>query len=77
VSSPGIDRPLRTPEHFSRFIGEKAIVKTTGPIDGRSSFSGIIETATDDYVTMACDDVTYEIPFAQVKKANLKGTVSF
>ncbi len=37
VSSPGIDRPLRTPEHFARFAGETVTVKTTGPIDGRSS----------------------------------------
>lgn len=40
VSSPGIDRPLRTPEHFARFAGETVTVKTTGPIDGRSSFTG-------------------------------------
>ena len=77
VSSPGIDRPLRTPEHFARFIGERATVKTTGPVEGRSNFNGIITAADDESVTIDCDGAEYEIPFAQVKRANLKGTVTF
>ena len=32
VSSPGIDRPLRTPEHFERFAGDEAYVVTNGPL---------------------------------------------
>ncbi|MDD5800104.1 MAG: ribosome maturation factor RimP, partial [Coriobacteriales bacterium] len=38
VSSPGIDRPLRTLEHFARFKGEEAVVKLVEPLDGRSSY---------------------------------------
>ena len=34
VSSPGIDRPLRTAEHFARFVGDTAVLKTQ-PVDGR------------------------------------------
>jgi ribosome maturation factor RimP len=77
VSSPGIDRPLRTPEHFQRFIGERAVVKTNGPVEGRSNFTGNIVSATDETVCIDCDGTTYDIPFAQMKRANLKGTVSF
>lgn len=77
VSSPGIDRPLRTVEHFQRFVGERAVVKTNGPVEGRSNFTGEIVSANDDVVAIDCDGVTYQIPFAQVKRANLKGTVSF
>ena len=40
VSSPGIDRPLRTAEHFARFAGEQAAVKTAAPVEGRSSWTG-------------------------------------
>ena len=36
VSSPGIDRPLRTPAHFARFAGEVAVIATKAPIDVRS-----------------------------------------
>ena len=77
VSSPGIDRPLRTPEHFKRFIGERAVVKTNGPVEGRSTFTGDIVAASDEVVSVDCDGTTYDIPFAQVKRANLKGTISF
>ena len=77
VSSPGIDRPLRTPEHFRRFIGERAVVKTNGPIGGRSNFSGEIVSADDEQVGLDCDGTAYQIPFAQIKRANLKGTVNF
>ena len=47
VSSPGIDRPLRTPEHFARFVGETAVVKTAAPLDGRSAFTGAIAGVAD------------------------------
>ena len=77
VSSPGIDRPLRTPEHFERFAGERAVIKTQGQIEGRSSFSGTISEADEERVKIDCDGTVYEIPYAQVKRANLKGTVSF
>ena len=77
VSSPGIDRPLRTVEHFQRFVGERAVVKTNGPVEGRSNFTGEIVSATDEAVVIDCDGTTYQIPFTQVKRANLKGTVSF
>lgn len=77
VSSPGIDRPLRTPQHFMRFIGERAVVKTTSPIEGRGTFTGEICSATDDAVSIDCDGTVYEIPYDSMKRANLKGTVSF
>ena len=37
VSSPGIDRPLRTPEHFERFAGDEAYVVTNGPIEAEAA----------------------------------------
>jgi len=36
VSSPGLDRPLYTPEQFARFIGESAKLEVNLPIDGRA-----------------------------------------
>ena len=77
VSSPGIDRPLRTAGHFARFVGESAVVKTTGPIEGRSTFTGDIVSASEEAVSIDCEGAVFEIPFAQVKRANLKGTVNF
>ena len=77
VSSPGIDRPLRTAEHFERFAGETAVVKTTSPIEGRSSFTGTLEGFEDGKVLMDCDGVRCAVPLDMVKRANVKGTVDF
>lgn len=77
VSSPGIDRPLRTMQHFKRFIGEKAIVKTNGPIGNRSNYTGVLVDARDGVVSIECDGEVHDIPFEKIKRANLKGTVNF
>lgn len=77
VSSPGIDRPLRTPEHFQRAAGETATVKTRGPIEGRSSFTGELLGFEDGAVRLSVDGETVAIPYDDIKKARIKGTVDF
>ncbi len=77
VSSPGIDRPLRTLEHFARYIGSTAVVKTTSPIDGRSAWTGTILDARDGSVTIEAEGQRAVIPIAHIKRAHLKGTVDF
>lgn len=51
VSSPGLERPLRTPEHFVRAIGEKVNVKTRAGVEGERRFQATIVTADADGVT--------------------------
>ncbi len=77
VSSPGIDRPLRTLEHFERYAGEDCVVKTTAPIDGRSSFSGELVGVNGDAVVVEIDGTPVEIPYGSIKKANIKGKIDF
>lgn len=77
VSSPGIDRPLRTPVHFARFAGEEAVVKTTAPLEGKSSFTGTITKVTDDSVTLCVGEARIAIPFDRIKRARLKGKIDF
>ena len=77
VSSPGIDRPLRTPEHFARFAGQTAQVKTKGPLDGRSSFTGTIVSADEEAVVLDVDGAQVSVPMDVIKRAHLKGTVDF
>ena len=48
VSSPGTERPLTKPEHFRRYVGRRARVRTRGDHDGRRSFTGELLDATDD-----------------------------
>lgn len=77
VSSPGIDRPLRTLEHFRRFTGKKANIRTTKPLDGRSNFKGVIASVSDDAVSVDVDGLVVDIPFDTIKRANLIGEVNF
>ena len=77
VSSPGIDRPLRTEQHFARYAGQQAVVKLAHPIDGRSNFTGTIISADDGNVVMDVDGQQAVLPIDQMKRAHLKGIVDF
>ena len=77
VSSPGIDRPLRTLEHFKRFAGDQAVIKTTSPIDGRSTFSGTLVGVEGESVLIEVEGIQRTIPYSTIKKANIKGTIVF
>jgi ribosome maturation factor RimP len=73
VSSPGPERPLSKPEHFRRFLGQRARVRTRAQIEGHSSFTGELVGATDDEITVAADTGVVSIPFSDVKRGNLLG----
>ncbi len=47
VSSPGVDRPLKTPAHFARFVGEEVEISLKVPFQGRKKFSGVLCTSQD------------------------------
>lgn len=56
VTSPGLERTLRTPEHFRRAVGMQASVRVR-LADGRvERIGGVIVSADDDAVTVAPDD---------------------
>jgi len=42
VSSPGVDRPLKTPAHFARFQGERITIALKAPFQGRKHYSGVL-----------------------------------
>jgi ribosome maturation factor RimP len=73
VSSPGSDRPLTKPEHFRRFVGRRARVRTRGNHDGRRAFAGELLGASDDEVTVAADTGVVSIPYADIHRSNLLG----
>ena len=65
VSSPGVERPLRTPEHFRRFLGTEVAVKTRPGTEGDRRLSGVLETADDEGVVVAGRRLAY----ADIEKA--------
>jgi ribosome maturation factor RimP len=73
VSSPGAQRPLTKPEHFRRFVGRRAKVRTRGDHDGRKSFTGELIEATDNGVTVAADTGVVSIPYTDIHRSNLLG----
>jgi ribosome maturation factor RimP len=73
VSSPGAQRPLTKPEHFRRYVGRRARVRTRGDHDGRRSFTGELLGASEDAVTVAADTGVVSIPYADIHRSNLLG----
>lgn len=72
VSSPGLDRPLTKPEHFSRFVGYEAKVETDEMVENRKRFKGkIISLDSDNQIHLEMDDQEYVIPFDAVSKAKI------
>ncbi len=73
VSSPGIDRPLRTPEHFRRFVGQEAQVSLRAGLDGRRNFKGTLMEVSNNgsVVTINVDGKDYELPLADLSSAKL------
>jgi len=73
VTSPGPERPLTKPDHFRRFVGRRARVRTRGDHDGRRSFTGELLGATQDEVTVAADTGVVSIAYSDIHRSNLLG----
>ena len=71
VSSPGSRRPLTKPDHFRRYLGRRATVRTRERHDDRRSFTGELVGASDDEVTIAADTGVVTVPYADIQRSNL------
>ena len=67
VSSPGIERPVRTPEHFRNAIGRQVTLRTPE----RRRLRGEIVSAGERSVVVRSGGDTVEIPYDQVVRGNL------
>jgi ribosome maturation factor RimP len=72
VSSPGVFRPLRKPEHFDRALGERVKVKIFAKQDGRKVFTGTLKARDGNAVSVDVDGTVYTLELADVAKANLE-----
>jgi ribosome maturation factor RimP len=71
VSSPGLDRPLFSPEHFERFTGRRARVRLEGKIEGRRNFEGVLAGLGDGTVRLEVGGEMREFDLAMVESARL------
>jgi ribosome maturation factor RimP len=71
VSSPGLDRPLFTPAHFAKVVGQKVEVKLAIPQDGRRKFKGQLLEIVEDMLVIEVDGKPYRLLMDNVDKANV------
>jgi ribosome maturation factor RimP len=71
VSSPGQDRPLTKPQHYTRFLGRHARVRLREARDGHKSVTGELVGASEDDVTIAAGGGIVTIPYEQIDRSNL------
>jgi ribosome maturation factor RimP len=78
VSSPGSERPLTKPDHFRRFLGRRARVRTRDAHatqgaqgEARKSFTGELVGASDAEVTLAAPDGIVAIPYTDIQRSHL------
>ena len=70
VSSPGLERPLRTPAHFARAVGAEVSVKTAPGTDGERRFTGIVTAADEAGVVIdLADGTTRSLTYGEIEKA--------
>jgi ribosome maturation factor RimP len=79
VSSPGLDRPLRKPQDFERFAGQRAHVKTFGPIEEsapgqgpRKNWTGTLRGFAEGAVLIEVDGTLHRVPLAKIAKAHIE-----
>jgi ribosome maturation factor RimP len=71
VSSPGLNRPLRKPEHFQKHLGRIVDVRATTPINSRRRFKGRLIHAGPEGITVDCEGHVFEIPLNLLERARL------
>ncbi len=70
VSSPGVNRVLRRPEHFARYVGKRIRIRTREAIEGRRSFLGRLQEVREGEIVIRQDGAEFHIPLSAIEKAN-------
>ena len=69
VSSPGLERPLKTKEQFQRFVGTPVSIKTKSHVEGDRRFSGTLTEATETHVTVDTKNQQRQLRYEDIEKA--------
>ncbi|MCK8816484.1 ribosome maturation factor RimP [Natroniella sulfidigena] len=71
VSSPGIDRPLKTKQDFERFSGELVEISTYAPVNGEKELTGKLLGLEEENVKISLDGEELSIPLSKIAKTKL------
>ena len=71
VTSPGLERTLRTPAHFQREAGKVVSIRLIQPVNDARRLQGVLLSATDTHASIRLEDSTeiVEVPLAYIDKA--------
>ena len=71
VSTPGLDRVLRTSAHYARFVGARIAVELAAPREGRRRYTGRLEQAGGAGIEMEVDGTRVPLNYAEIFRARL------
>ena len=71
VSSPGLDRPLKTEEDFQRFTGQTVDISTYAPVEGKRDLQGELLGLVEDKIKIRSEEQVIEVPKDKVAKVSL------
>ena len=71
VSSPGLERPLRTQAHFADAVGRRVNVRTSVDVGGRKRFRGEVVDASEREATIAVGEDQIAVPYDVIVRGNL------
>jgi len=71
ISSPGLERPLKSARDFSRFEGQKAKIRVANPVAGQRVLVGKLGSATSTHVALVDGSRTFDVPLADIERAHL------
>ena len=71
VSSPGLDRPLKKPSDFIRFLGESVKLKLRVALQGQRNFAGILREVNEGVLKLEVDGKMLDLELKNLEKARL------
>jgi len=71
ISSPGLDRVLKKPRDYERFIGSEINLRLRLPLNGRRNFNGVLQHVQDGRIGLVIDTGEVELDLGNVDKARL------
>lgn len=74
VSSPGVNRRLSQPKHFSACRGKRVQVVLSAPVEGSRNFRGVLLESDEEGIELNRDGRVFRLPYRLMRKANLEVT---
>ena len=72
VSSPGIERKLKSPRHFELALGELVKVKLYRPINNEYSFEGVISNISANSIVLSINNEDLNVEIENIKNAKIE-----